>query len=70
MTGMQSKAPIPDPREVPTLSIEEAGAMIGLGRSGAYEAARRGEIPTLRFGRRLRVPTAALRKMLGMDECS
>jgi excisionase family DNA binding protein len=47
-----------------TLSIPEAAAELGIGRSAAYEAARRGEIPILRFGRRLRVPRAALDRML------
>jgi hypothetical protein len=30
--------------------------MIGLGKNGSYEAAKRGEIPTIRIGRQLRVP--------------
>ena len=58
---------IPDPRERPTLSVEEAGAYLSLGRSAAYIAAARGEIPTLKFGRRLAVPTALLLRMLGLD---
>jgi hypothetical protein len=58
---------IPDPAEVPTVSVEEAGTWLGLGRSAAYEAARRGQIPTLRFNRTLRVPTAKLRVLLGID---
>ena len=58
---------IPDPADTPTISVEEAGHWLGLGRSAAYEAARRGEIPTLRFNRSLRVPTAKLRQMLGID---
>jgi excisionase family DNA binding protein len=58
---------IPDPAETPTVSVEQAGEWLGLGRSSAYEAARRGEIPTLRFGRSLRVPTARLRVLLGLD---
>lgn len=48
-----------------TISVEEAGALLGIGRSGAYGAAGRGEIPTLRIGRRLVVPTARLLRMLG-----
>jgi hypothetical protein len=48
----------------PTTSVPEAGSVMGLARNAAYEAARRGEIPVLRFGNRLRVPTARLRKML------
>lgn len=47
-----------------TISVPEAGKMLGLGKDAAYAAAARGEIPVLRFGRWLRVPTAALRAML------
>ena len=46
------------------LAIEEAGKLLGLGRSGTYEAARRGDIPVLRIGRRWLVPRVALDKML------
>ena len=58
---------IPDPQERPTLSVPEAGALVGLGRSASFDAARRGELPTLKFGRRLVVPTALLRRLLGFD---
>ncbi len=54
------------PRERPeTYSVPEAGRIIGLGKNASYEAARRGELPVLRFGRLLRVPRAALERMLG-----
>ena len=46
------------------LTIEEAGKLLGLGRSGTYEAARRGDIPTLRIGSRILVPKVALLKLL------
>ncbi len=59
--------PVPDPQLCPTVTVEQAATWLGLGRSSAYEAARRGELPVLRFGRLLRVPTAALRIMLGLD---
>ena len=56
-----------DPRRHPVLSIEQAGLVLGLGRSSAYEAARAGAIPTIRLSqRRVVVPTAALRALLGM----
>ena len=45
-------------------TIEEAGVLLGLGRSGAYEAARRGDIPVLRIGRRWLVSKVGLDKML------
>lgn len=47
-----------------TLTVEEAGRLLGIGRGLAYEAARRGDIPTLRIGRRLVVPRAALDSLL------
>ena len=49
-----------------TLSVPAAGAILGLGVSAAYGAARRGEIPTLRLGRKLIVPTAKLLVLLGV----
>jgi excisionase family DNA binding protein len=47
-----------------TLTIEEAGRVLGLGRSAAYGAAQRGEIPTLRIGRKLLVPVDQLERLL------
>ena len=41
-----------------------AGAKLGLNRYAAYAAAKRGEIPTIKFGKLLKVPKAALDKML------
>lgn len=48
-----------------TVSVEEAARLLGLGRSAAYEAARRGELPTRRLGRRLLVPVPTLLEWLG-----
>jgi hypothetical protein len=51
--------------ECKTLSIPEAGRRYyDLGRNGSYEAARRGDIPTIRIGRKLRVPVAAMERRL------
>ena len=36
----------------------------GLGRDGSYRAARRGDIPTVKVGRLLRVPVAAMERKL------
>jgi hypothetical protein len=41
------------------LEVPEAGAMVGLTRNASYAAAKRGDIPTIRFGRLLKVPRAA-----------
>lgn len=61
---------VPTPDEKPVLTVEEAGALLDLGRSAAYDAARRGDIPTIAIGRRLLVPTAAIRRMLHLDEAA
>lgn len=47
-----------------TLTVPQAGRILGIGRDAAYAAASRGELPTLRLGRRLVVPTGRLRSML------
>jgi excisionase family DNA binding protein len=47
-----------------TYDVEEAGRVLGIGRSAAYEAVRRGEIPSIRLGKRVVVPRAALERML------
>ena len=45
-----------------------AAKALSLGRNAAYEAVRRGDIPSVRIGRRYVIPTASLRKMLGIVE--
>jgi hypothetical protein len=51
-----------------TLTVPEAGKLyFDLGRNASYEAARRGDIPTIRIGRLLRVPVIALERKL--EEC-
>lgn len=48
-----------------TLSVPEAGwEYFRLRRNASYDAAKRGEIPTIRFGKILRVPIVALEAML------
>jgi excisionase family DNA binding protein len=47
-----------------TISVEEAGRLLGISRGSAYEAARRGDIPTIRIGKRLIVPVAGLERLL------
>jgi excisionase family DNA binding protein len=47
-----------------TLTVEEAARSLGVSRAHAYELAARGEIPTLRLGRRVLVPREALVRMM------
>jgi hypothetical protein len=48
------------------LRVEQAGDLLGLSRSAAYRAAAGGDLPTIRFGRRLYVPTARLLDLIGV----
>ena len=50
-----------------TTDVATAGAILGIGRSKAYELAKTGEFPVtiLRVGRRYLVPTNALLALLG-----
>ena len=51
-----------------TLTVEEAAEMLGISRALAYEALSRGEIPHLRIGRRILVPTVAITHLLQTAE--
>lgn len=50
--------------EVRVKTLKEVAAALRISRGSAYEAARRKEIPTIRIGRRLLVPAAALERLL------
>lgn len=50
------------------LSVEEARKQLGLSRGLMYEAVRTGQIPSVRIGRRILIPRAALERLL--EECS
>jgi excisionase family DNA binding protein len=46
------------------LSVEEAGALLGISRDLAYDLVARREFPSVRLGRRLVVPRRALEAAL------
>jgi excisionase family DNA binding protein len=48
-----------------TLSVEQAAKLLGVSRGLAYQAAREGQLPTIKLGRRLLVPRARLLELLG-----
>ena len=50
-----------------TITVEEAAEILGLGRTAAYDAIHRGQLPVRRVGRRLFVPVPALMAWLGMN---
>ena len=56
------------PMEKLTYTVTEVAKLLGIGRSAAYEAARNGQIPTVRIGKRILVPAAGLQRMLDGKE--
>lgn len=60
---------LPDPQVQPILNLwPTTGRLLGLSRQSTYDAATRGDIPTIRIGRRILVPTAALARLLCIDD--
>jgi excisionase family DNA binding protein len=49
------------------VSVDEVAVLLSLSRHSAYEGVKAGEIPSVRIGRRVLVPTAGLRAMLGIE---
>ena len=58
----------PDPEEMPFVDVVEAGRLLGVGREAAYNAVRSGEIPSIRVGKKIRVPVAALRRLADLEK--
>jgi excisionase family DNA binding protein len=58
------------PRELqdlpPTLTVEQAAKLLGVGRNQTYEAVAKGELPAMRIGRRWVIPTVRLLRLLGV----
>jgi excisionase family DNA binding protein len=54
-----------------TMTVPEAGRLLGISRGLAYQAARRGELPAIRIGKRYLILKAPLHAMLaGSSEVS
>lgn len=60
---------IPDPKDRPVMTADEAFAELGIDRSTGYKAIREGSfpLPVIRIGRVIRIPTAAVRRVLSLD---
>jgi excisionase family DNA binding protein len=51
------------------VTVDDAADVLGIDRKVAYTAVDKGELPSIKIGTRplIRVPTAALRKLLGIS---
>ena len=58
---------VPDPTAEPTMQVERVAKALGISRNATYNGVESGEIPSIRIGRRIVVPTAAVRRMLQLD---
>lgn len=64
---------IPSAEERPLLGVDEFLQLVPAwpgGRSATYEAIRRGELPSVRIGRKVFLCVAPLRRLLGLDDAS
>lgn len=55
-------------RKRPVLSATQAAELLGVSRSLVYELIRRKELPSVRLGRRVLVPTAAITQLAAPDD--
>jgi excisionase family DNA binding protein len=58
---------LPDPTDRPWLTVAEVAAITGEGEKAIRAALDAGHLPLLRVGRYVRIPTARLRQLLGID---
>lgn len=58
---------LPDPAERPWLTVSELAEITGEGEKAIRAALDAGQLPLLRVGRYVRIPTARLRQVLGID---
>jgi excisionase family DNA binding protein len=54
-------------KEPVVLTVDEVAGILRISRASAYEACRRGDIPTLKIGRRVLVPRKGLDRLIAGD---
>lgn len=62
-----SSIALPDPEDRPTLTVDAVAEILGLDRKTVYAAINSGELPSLRVGRRILVPTSWLAARITPD---
>lgn len=61
---------LPDPAAEPTITVKRAADVLGIGLRTAYRSAELGELPAIRVGRTVRVPTAKFLRAYGLVEAT
>ncbi len=51
-----------------TMTVDEAAKQLGIGRNQAYEAAKNGQIPCMRIGRRFLILRQPLQRLLNGEK--
>lgn len=58
---------VPDWQRRPTVPVDVAAELLGISRASAFRAVHRGQLPAIRIGRRIVVPTAGLLALLQIE---
>lgn len=58
---------LPNPAVEPTISVRRAAAVLGISIRHAYVSVEREEMPSIRVGQRIVVPTARFLTQYGLD---
>lgn len=66
LTTPSVRLDLPDPLPV-TLTVEEVARVLRIGRNTAYEAIARGDLPSVRIGGRVLIPSARLLALFGVE---
>lgn len=61
---------LPNPVDEPTVNVLRAAAILGVSTRATYAAIERGEIPTIRVGRVIKIPTAKFLRHFGLIEAA
>jgi hypothetical protein len=56
--------------EKPALPVRTVSLVLGTGEYAVYQGIKSNNIPSIRVGRKILVPTAPLRRMLGIDDAA
>ncbi|WP_433622265.1 helix-turn-helix domain-containing protein [Nocardia sp. CA-120079] len=51
----------------PTVSVPDAARLLGVGKSTVYAAAKSGDVPAVRVGNRVRIPSRWVRQVLELQ---